>query len=168
MTPLGAVLRGALAAGLGTLAMDAVWYRRYRRGGGSSRFRDWELASGLSSWDEAPVPAKAGKRVYEGFFQRQLPASAAQLTTNVMHWVYPSTWGAIFGIVAGSRSHLSAGAGIPLGAVVFLNGYVVLPLAGLYKPIWEYDLKTIYEDLSAHLVFGTTTGVAFKLLSLVP
>ena len=168
MTPLGAVVRGAIAAGVGTLAMDAVWYRRYRRGGGSSSFRDWELASGLSSWDEAPAPAKAGKRIYEGFFQRELPASAARLTTNVMHWVYPSTWGALFGIVAGSRRHLSAGAGIPLGAVVFTNAYVVLPAAGLYKPIWKYDLKTIYEDLSAHLVFGTATGVAFKLLTFIP
>jgi hypothetical protein len=167
MTPLGAVARGALAAAVGTLAMDAVWYRRYRRGGGSSGFRDWEFASGLNDWHEAPAPAKVGKRLFEGLFQRELPARYARLTTNLMHWTYPSSWGALFGLVAGSRRHLSAGAGIPLGPVVFANAYVVLPAAGLYKPIWKYDLKTIWEDLSAHLVFGTTTGVAFKLLSLV-
>jgi hypothetical protein len=42
---------------------------------------------------------------------------------------------------------------------------VVLPLLGVYKPIWKYDLRTLGKDLSAHLVFGTATAVAFRLLS---
>jgi hypothetical protein len=33
-----------------------------------------------------------------------------------------------------------------------MSGYVILPLAGLYKPIWEYDARTLADDLSAHLV----------------
>ena len=36
--------------------------------------------------------------------------------------------------------------------------YVVLPLLGVYKPIWKYDLETLEKDLSAHLVFGTATA----------
>jgi len=52
------------------------------------------------------------------------------------------------------------------GAFVLLYiGYVVLPLLGVYKPIWEYDLETLGKDLSAHLVFGTATAAAFRLLS---
>ena len=45
-----------------------------------------------------------------------------------------------------------------------IAGYVVLPAAGLYKPIWEYDAKTLAKDLSAHLAYGAGTGAAFWLL----
>jgi hypothetical protein len=41
---------------------------------------------------------------------------------------------------------------------------VVLPQAGLYKQIWEYDRVTLAKDLSAHLLFGTTTAATFKAL----
>jgi hypothetical protein len=47
---------------------------------------------------------------------------------------------------------------------VFLSGYVVLPLAKLYKPIWEYDAQTLAKDLSAHLAYGMVTAEAFRAL----
>jgi hypothetical protein len=51
----------------------------------------------------------------------------------------------------------------PFGPVVWAAGYVVLPEAGLYKPIYEYDAKTLASDLSAHLAYGADTGAAFWL-----
>jgi hypothetical protein len=42
---------------------------------------------------------------------------------------------------------------------------VVLPLLGVYQPIWKYDLDTLGDDLSAHLVFGTASAAAFSLLA---
>jgi len=41
----------------------------------------------------------------------------------------------------------------------------VLPAAGLYRPIWEYDRKTLADDLSAHLVYGLTTAAVFRVLA---
>ena len=38
---------------------------------------------------------------------------------------------------------------LPFGAAVWTTGYVILPEAGIYKPIWEYDAKTLARDLSA-------------------
>jgi hypothetical protein len=32
----------------------------------------------------------------------------------------------------------------------------------LYKPIWEYDLPTLWKDLSAHLVYGLGTAATFR------
>jgi hypothetical protein len=49
--------------------------------------------------------------------------------------------------------------------VVWAGGYVVLPQLGVYKPIWKYDLETLGKDLSAHLVFGSATAAAFRLLA---
>ncbi|MEU7095548.1 hypothetical protein [Kitasatospora aureofaciens] len=48
---------------------------------------------------------------------------------------------------------------------MWLSGYVVLPIAGLHKPIWTYDAKTLGDDLTAHLAYGVGTSSAFWLLS---
>ena len=52
-----------------------------------------------------------------------------------------------------------------LGPVAWLTGYALLPLAGVYKPIWEYNQQTLGEDLSAHLVFGGVTAAVFAALT---
>ena len=54
--------------------------------------------------------------------------------------------------------------GLPFGAAVWANGYVVLPAAKLYEPIWKYDLKTLGNDLSAHLVYGLATAAAWRVV----
>lgn len=167
MTPLGAVVRGLAAAAVGTVAMDFVWYRRYKRGGGESRFRDWEFSTELDNWNEASAPAKVGKRIYEGFTQRELPAERAALTSNIVHWGYGTGWGALYGILAGSVRSPGVTLGLPFGMGVWAYSYVSLPFAGLYKPIWEYDSQTLLKDLSAHLAYGTATAAAFAVLSLL-
>jgi hypothetical protein len=67
--------------------------------------------------------------------------------------------------VAGSLRNPRILYGLPFGAAVWAGGYVVLPAAKLYKPIWEYDRKTLAKDLSAHLVYGLGTAAAVRLLS---
>lgn len=164
MTPLGALARGILSGAAGTLAMDLVLYRRHRRGGGEQPFVQWELSSGLRSWDQAPAPAQMGRRLVEGVFQREVPASRAALVNNVMHWAYGLGWGAQYGIVAGSFPLPRVRHGLAFGSLVWLSDYAVLPLAKLYKPIWEYDTKTLANDLSAHWVYGLGTAATFRLL----
>jgi len=165
LTPLGALARGMLAGAAGTLAMDAVWYRRYRRGGGTEGFLRWELAIGLDSWDRAPAPALAGRRIAEGFLQREIPGRYAWLVNNATHWGYGVGLGGVYGIGAGTVGPRRVYWGVPFGAAVWSSSYVTLPLAGLYKPIWQYDIRTLADDLGAHLVYGAGTAVAFAALS---
>ena len=164
-TPIGAVGRGLIAGAVGTAAMDALLFWRYRRGGGMTRFRDWESSSGVPGWDEAPAPAHVGKRLVEGLFATELPASRARLVNNVTHWAFGILNGMEYGIVAGSLSEPRIRYGLPFGASVWAAGYVVLPAAKLYEPIWKYDVKTLANDLSAHLVYGLATASALRLLS---
>lgn len=162
MTPLAAVLGGLLAGAVGTACMDAVRYVRHRRAGGEESPLAWEFAP-VDSWEKAPEPGQVGKRLIEGFTQRELPDRWAWLTSTVAHWCYGSAWAALYGVVAGSLRRPRALYGLPFGAAVWVAGYIVLPEAGLYKPIWEYDAKTLARDLSAHLAYGTGTGAAFWL-----
>jgi hypothetical protein len=162
LTPLGAVVGGFLAGAVGTVAMDAYRYLRYRQSGGTDSPLAWEFAP-VPTWEQAPEPGQVAKRVVEGFAQQELPDRYAFLTSTIMHWAYGSVNGAAYGVVAGSLRRPNPLSGLPFGASVWLSGYVVLPLGHLYQPIWKYDVKTLAEDLSAHLVYGTTTGTAFWL-----
>jgi hypothetical protein len=145
--------------------MDLLWFYRYKRGGGEQDFFVWEFSVGLDDWSKASAPAQVGKRLYEGFFQRELPARYAALTSNIMHWAYGTGWGELYGLIGGSVRRPHPLAGLPFASFVFGTDYVILPLAGLYQPIWTYDLSTLWKDLSAHLVYGLTTAVTFRLLA---
>lgn len=164
-TPLGAVVRGTIAGMAGTAAMDLVWFARYKKTGGDDSLVDWELSSGLKDWDDAPAPAQVGKRLVEGLFQRELPADAAAFTNNVTHWATGAGWGALYGVVVGSLASPRIGHGLVLGPAAWLASYVVLPAAKLYRPMWEYDARTLGRDLSAHAAFGLGTAMAFRALA---
>jgi hypothetical protein len=165
LTPLGALARGLISAAVGTAAMDLLLFSRYKNDGGEDGFLTWEFSAGVSSWEQAPAPAQIGKRLVEGIFQRELPAERAALVNNITHWAYGMLGGAQYGIVAGSLPSPRIIYGLPFGATVWAASYVVLPLAHLYKPIWEYDPVTLAKDLTAHLDYGLATAVAFDLLS---
>jgi len=65
MSQMGAIARGALAGAVGTVAMDVIWFARYRRGSGTSTFIDWEFARGLRDWRPHPHRwASAWSRVF--------------------------------------------------------------------------------------------------------
>jgi hypothetical protein len=164
-SPLGALVRGALAGAAGTLAMDLVQFARDRAGGDERGFLAWELAPGLD-WESAPAPAHIGKRLVEGLFQVRLPDERAALTNGIVHWAYGMTWGGLLGLVEGSLPAPRAWHGLPFGALVWLNGYVVLPLAKLYEPIWKYDLRTLAKDLGDHLVYGGATATTYRALAI--
>jgi hypothetical protein len=164
MTPLAAVAAGLLAGVVGTVGMDTFRYLMHRRAGGKDDPLAWEFAP-IESWENAPDPGQVAKRVIEGFTQRELPDRWAWLISTAMHWGYGSGWGAVYGVLAGSLRRAHALYGLPFGATVWATGYALLPEGGLYKPIWEYNLPTLAEDLGAHLAYGAGTGTAFWLLT---
>ena len=160
MSPLGALWRGLVTGVAGTIAMDALWYWRYRKDGGTAGPLAWEFQA-PDSWESAPAPAQVGRRLAEGSLGRPLPRGAIGPTTVIMHWGYGSGWGAVFGLVADQPSvapspgaHCSAaGSGQPITRCSRWAGSTS-----------RSGSTTSRQDLSAHLVYGTTTGLAFNLL----
>jgi hypothetical protein len=49
----------------------------------------------------------------------------------------------LYGILAGSLRRPRPLYGLPFGVVVWAGDCLILPVAGLYKPIWEYEAKTL-------------------------
>ncbi|MFB8178959.1 hypothetical protein ACFC8N_23475 [Streptomyces sp. NPDC055966] len=166
LTPLGAVGAGLAAGVIGTLCMDTVRFLRQRRADGEHNALRWEFAQ-VRTWQEAPDPGQVGKRLAEAFTLRKLPNSAAFPISAFMHWAYGMGNAVCYGVVSASLRKPHVLYGLPYGALVWLSGYVLLPIAGLYKPIWTYDTKTLGDDLTAHLAYGVGTSSAFWLLSRV-
>lgn len=162
---LSSTVRGAGASALGTLAMDASLYRRYRHDGGDAAFPEWESSESLWNWEDAPAPALVGKRLLERVLGRELPPRYARLLNNATHWGYGLSAGAAYGLLLGSRGKPKVWYGLPLGAALWAGGYIVLPQLGVYEPIWKYNLETLAKDLGAHLIFGTATAAAFWFLA---
>jgi hypothetical protein len=152
------IVAGALAGAVGTAAMDLLLYQRYRRDGGKGTFGQWELATDVMGWDDASAPGQLGRKALRVATGHEPPDEWARPTTNIVHWATGVGWGAQYGALAGITSTLPWARALALGPVVWLSGYVVLPLAKVYKPIWEYDARTLRQDLSAHLFYGAVVS----------
>ena len=157
--------RGLAAGALGTAAMDAFLFARYRREGGDSGAWEWESSAGVTDWEQAPAPAQLGRRLAKTLSGVDLPPTRARLVNNVMHWGYGIFNGGQLGIAAQRLSGGPIRYGLPFGATVWAGDYVILPALKLYKPIWEYDARTLAKDLSGHLVYGLATATALQALS---
>ncbi len=162
-TPIRAITSGAVAGAVGTLAMDLLWYRRFLEDGGEGSFLDWELAS-PEDYEAAGAPAKLGRRMVEGLLGASLPATSAGAMTTGVHWSTGMGWGIVHGIASGSTPKSRITHGAATGLVAWLGSYAVLAPADLYEPIWEYQPKTLWKDLTAHMVFGVATGAVFAAL----
>ena len=104
--------------------------------------------------------------MFDALFQRELTDERAGLATDVMHWSYGLVWAVQYGVVVSSRpARPPLRSGIAFGSIVWASDYVILPLAKLYKPIWEYDARTLADDLGAHLLYGVAAAATFRLLS---
>ena len=159
------LVRGALAGMFGTVAMDALWYRRYRSGGGNSGVLVWEFGSKPSSWEKAPAPARAGKVLAAKLLGYDVPIEQARLLTNLMHWSYGPTWGGQFALVAAiRRQRPDPASALAFGTLLWASDYVTLPLMGVYQPIWRYPRRALLEDLTAHLLFGLCTAAALRMI----
>ncbi|MET0325420.1 MAG: hypothetical protein ABW219_09375 [Ilumatobacteraceae bacterium] len=159
------LVAGAVAGAAGTVAMDLLLYGRYRRGGGKDRLWGWESAADVTSWDEASAPGQVGQKL-ERLVLRRPPADRwARTSTNVMHWATGIGFGVQYGALAAVTSRRPWIRALAVGPAAWLTGYAVLPLAGVYQPIWKYDARTLADDLSAHLVFGGVTSAVFAALA---
>jgi hypothetical protein len=114
-------------------------------------------------WSEAPEPAQVGQRLVEGVFHRDVPIEKAGLVTNVMHWLYGSSWGAVYGVIQESMRQPLA-SGVTLTTAVMATDYTLLPAMKLYEPPWRYPARTLAQDFATHLVHGLAIAGAYRAI----
>ena len=139
--------------------MDLLWYKRHRDEGGTSSLATWEFQSDFDGFADAPAPARVGKILAQSAHV-ELPDRLAPLTNNVVHWSTGISWGVVAAMLRTLPGMGAVRSGQVAGVAAWATSYAVLPKLGVYKPITEYDPKTLWKDLSAHLVFGNAVGAA--------
>lgn len=158
-------LRGAVAGVAATAAMDLVWYRRYRAAGGEKGFASWELTTDATSFgDDAPAPARVGKRIAD-LVGVELDDASVGPVNAVVHWMTGVGWGKVAGVAAGALPGPALAVGVGTGVAAWSTSYAVLGRLGIYEPISHYDRATLWKDLSAHLVFGAALGVVLRAVA---
>ena len=163
------VLRGAIwgafSGAIGTTAMDLVWFRRFRQGGGEEGLYQWETGKGIINWDNATEPGKFAHLILRSLSGHDVDGRWARSATNVVHWATGMLWGAQFGLLSLTVPGRRREFGLLLGPTAWMCSYAVLPLFKVYKPIWQYDSRTLKNDLWAHMVFGSVTALTFAALT---
>jgi len=159
-TPLGAVVRGAIAGVVGTALMTG-WQTLAAKLQHSSE-PGADTATPPDPWEQASAPAKVAKRIGEGVFERDVPASLIPLLSNAMHWAYGTGWGPVYAIATSGHSTTTARRGLAFGVAVWAMSYAQLVPMGLYDPPWKYPPQELALDLSYHLVYGLGVAATFK------
>lgn len=164
-TLLRAIGKGLLAGVAGTAAMTA-WQELAAKlqspGGGEGAESD---RSTPNPWEVAPAPARVAKLIGERVFHLEVPAEKIGFLTNAMHWGTGTGWGAVYGLLAGTRRRSTPGDGLAFGTVVWVASYAQLVPLGIYEPPWKYSPRVLAFDISYHLVYGGATALAFAVLS---
>lgn len=140
-----AVGRGLLAGAIGTVAMTI-----------SST-----LEMKLRGREGSSAPADAAGKVL-GVQPRDEDGQAR--FSNVVHWSYGTSWGAVRGLldVAGVDGPKAAGAHF---AAVWGSAQVMLPSLDVAPPPWKSPPEEIAIDAFHHAVYAAATSAAFAALS---
>ena len=147
-TPLGAVVKGLAAGAAGTAVMTGYQLAVAKAMGSGSSY----------------IPAEVGKRVIEGVFGGEVPEERMETLNNVVHALYGTGWGPVYGIVQSSLGARPSRHGVAFAALVWGASLVELPAMGLAPPVWEMPPQTVALDFSYHLVYGLAVAGAYAAL----
>lgn len=101
---------------------------------------------------------KAASAISETVAHRKLTRDEKKVAGPVVHYVFGSTIGALYGAAAEFSPMTAKGWGVPFGAAVFVGADEIgVPLAGLSKLPNQTPASTHASALAAHLVYGATT-----------
>ncbi len=83
--------------------------------------------------------------------------------SNMVHWAYGTSWGAVRGLIGAAGLSGPAAAGAHFAAV-WGNGLVMLPALGVAPPVREWGAKAVLTDAFHHLVYTAGVSLAFGAL----
>lgn len=174
----GDVLKGVvvgLAAGLvASWTMNQFQAAWMRMAGGSEKshgaqsMQPAEGSSGDQSQDakeQDDATVETAKIISRNVFGHELEESEKEPAGAAVHYAFGAATGALYGALAEVSPQVTAGAGIPFGAVFWLVAdEVTVPLLGLSKGPTEYPVSTHAYALASHLVYGATTEFTRRAL----
>jgi len=113
-----------------------------------------------------PATYKAADAIAETVAGEPVPREVKPFAGSLVHYAFGGAVGAVYGAAASQNEEVTAWAGLPFGATVWLVADEMgVPLAGLSKAPTEYPLASHVSAFATHLVYGLTTELVRKLLT---
>jgi uncharacterized membrane protein YagU involved in acid resistance len=137
--------RGAASKGTSTGDTEARASRQQQEGG-------------------ADATVKTAQAISRNLFDHDLSDREKQIAGPAIHYAYGVVVGGLYGGLAEIWPTLSAGLGMPYGAVLWAIGdEVAVPALGLSQPPTKYPLATHADALSTHFVYGITLDIVRRV-----
>ena len=115
---------------------------------------------------DEPASRQAASAAAEATVGRRLTEDEKDIGGPLMHYAFGAAAGAIYGALAAAAPRITAGAGAPYGATVFLTaGEIGVPMLGLARRPTTYPPARHAAAFATHLVFGLTLEAVRKLLT---
>jgi hypothetical protein len=110
--------------------------------------------------DDDDATERTASTIAVGVFDHELTKSEKETAGTAVHYAFGASTGAFYGAVSELLPEVTAGAGVPFGAAVWLAADEgIVPLLGLSKSPTEFPLSTHAYALASHFVYGLTTEV---------
>ncbi len=108
--------------------------------------------------EEDDAAERLANAISVGVSGHELTESEKEKAGTALHYAYGTTMGGLYGAAAELMPGVTAGAGLPYGAFVWVTADEgVVPALGLSKSPSEYPLSIHAYALASHLVYGLTT-----------
>jgi putative membrane protein len=155
------VWKGALAGAVGGLV--ASWTMN-RFQAALARATTPAGQSGASSEDENAT-VKAASAISRQVLDRDLTDEEKRTAAPVVHYIFGSTIGALYGVAAEFAPATSSAAGLPFGGALWLGAdEVAVPAFGWSKGPSAYPVSTHASALASHLVYGVTLDLVRRAM----
>jgi len=135
------------------------------RGQAPSCSRQPESDEQRSVEPEDDTTVKTASAISEGVFDHKLTQREKKIAGTAVHYALGTGVGGLYGAVAEVGPKVTAGAGLPFGAIFWLvvdEGAV--PILGLSKGPTQYPLSTHVYALASHFVYGITTELVRRVV----
>ena len=100
-------------------------------------------------------------KVISKAFGHELKESEKQTAGAAVHYAFGAVTGGLYGAMAEVTPQVTAGVGLPFGAVFWLVAdEVAVPALGLAKAPTQYPVSTHVYALASHFVYGVTAELS--------
>lgn len=177
-SPLGVVIKGALAGFTGTLVLTmavkaAQWVVTRAHGDDEQQSGEQEDQAGIGAGQalaggqvQAPFLDPSTEifvqKVATGLFGASLSGGTLKALGVGMHFVYGSFWGAVYGVIQSSIRLPAALHGLLYGLIVWLIGPVTLvPAMHIMPPPQQQGVRNALMVAGFHIAYGLGLGLTF-------
>jgi hypothetical protein len=116
----------------------------------------------LTDAEPSSSPADAIDRVRRKLGRGRLKPEHRPAANQVIHWLYGTSWGIPYGILAGRTAVAPELSGPAFGLVVWGAALAHEPALGLADLPWKRSLGSLGSEAVLHLIYGIGAGAAVR------